>query len=337
MLNAIDAMEPAGIGPVVNEPIGERAVLAAQSLLAYEQVEPSWIKPLVRAIKRKRLSLPILAPTTAQIVRLIETPDVEIDDLSRAVMGDPGLATRVMGVANSSYFRGVSKVPNVQEALMRMGLREARTIIIVVALKSTVLSGATAGPYAMKLWKHSLLTASAAREVCAKLAPWEHVGMLAGLVHDLGKLVLLSFAEEEPTWQEPATPPSAEVLRLVMERTHAPLGAMMLSSWGFAPDFCEAVLAHEAPNETSALAVANPSGESKASGEPSGKDAHHLALALHLANSIAHQIEEGWPATLEDFPEDLIEKGELLGFSPERLVEIAEDTSASFGYLSRVG
>ena len=160
--------------------------------------------------------------------------------------------------------------------------------------------------------------------------------MLAGLVHDLGKLVLLAFAEEEPAWQEPATPPG-EVLELVMERTHASLGAMMLSSWGFAPSFCEAVLAHEAPNQASSLAEEDPSGEPSDSGEPSGKDAYHLALALHLANSIAHQIEEGWPATLQDVPEDLVEEAESLGFSPERLVEIAEDTSASFEYLSRVG
>lgn len=337
MLTETDALETAGVGPVVDLPIGERAALAAQSLLGEEGVEASWIKPLVRAIKRRRLALPVLAPTTAQIVRLIETPDVELDDLSRAVMSDPGLSVRIMGVANSSYFRGLSEVPNVHEALMRMGLREARTIIIVVALKSTVLSGATAGPYAVKLWKHSLLTASAAQEVCAKLPPWEHVGMLAGLVHDLGKLVLLAFAEEDPAWQEPAKPPPVEVLERVMERTHASLGAMMLSSWGFAPNFCEAVLAHEAPYEAGMPPEAAGSAEPSSSCESSRKDAHQLALALHLANSIAHQIEEGWPSTAEDVPEDLLEEGESLGLSLERLVEIAEDTSASFEYLSRVG
>ncbi|MFK7896751.1 MAG: HDOD domain-containing protein [Myxococcota bacterium] len=315
-----EAFETAGVGPVSNLSIDERAVEAAQALLSRPEIEPAWIKPLVRAIKRKRLKLPTLSPTTAQIVRLIENTDVEIDELSRAVMRDPGLATRVMGVANSSYFRGVSEVPNVKEALMRMGLREARTIVIVVALKSTVLSGPSNGPAALKLWKHALLTASAAQEVCAKLSPWEHVGMLAGLVHDLGKLVIMAFAQDEPGWQGPASPPPAEVIDSIMRDVHAPLGAMMLASWGFAPCFCEAVLAHEAPN----MLRYRP-------------DAGRLAASLHLSNAIAHQVEAGWPTTLEEIPEALVEEAESLGFSVERLVEIAEDTSASFEYLSRVG
>lgn len=48
-------------------------------------------------------------------------------------------------------------------------------------------------------------------------------------------------------------------------------------------------------------------------------------------------VEDGWPATLPSLPEDLLEEAHSLGFSLERLIEIAEDASASFEYLSRVG
>ena len=67
--------------------------------------------PLVRAIRRKRLRLPALSATTHRVVRLIEAADVDLDELASAVSGDPVLATRIMGVANSTYFRGATEVP----------------------------------------------------------------------------------------------------------------------------------------------------------------------------------------------------------------------------------
>ena len=85
---------------------------------------------------------------------------------------------------------------------MRMGVREARTIVVVVALRSTVLRSPGLGDQARQLWKHSLLAASATQEITAELPPWETSGFLAGLLHDLGNLVVLAFVSELPAWQE---------------------------------------------------------------------------------------------------------------------------------------
>jgi putative nucleotidyltransferase with HDIG domain len=209
-------------------------------------------------------------------VKLIESPEVDLDELADAVNGDPVLATRIMGVANSTYFRGVTEVPNVREALMRMGVREARTIVVVVALRSTVLRSPGLGDYARELWRHSILSALVTQEITSELPPWQSTGFLAGLLHDLGKLVVLAFVSELPAWQEDGAEPSQSTIDAINDATHASLGAMVLDSWGFPQRFCDAIMAHEHSEEAA-------------------EDVASLAAAVELGHHLARQIDAGWP------------------------------------------
>ncbi|MAG31243.1 MAG: hypothetical protein CL908_10195, partial [Deltaproteobacteria bacterium] len=244
MSTDISRIDDEGLGSQPSDRFGEAAIAGACALVENDASYERWVKPLVRAIKRRRLRLPSLSPTVHRLVSLIESADVDLDELATAVKGDPVLATRIMGVANSSYFRGATEVPDVRDALIRMGVREARTIVIVVALRSTVMRSPGLGAAAQTLWKHSLLTAAAAQEITSELPPWEASGFLAGLVHDLGQLVVLAFASELPAWQDDGAAPSDSTVAQISRATHAPLGAMVLASWGFPEKFCDAVMGH---------------------------------------------------------------------------------------------
>ena len=251
MTAGIETIDSEGLGSQSTERYSETAILDAQSLADRDASQARWIKPFVRAIKRKRLRLPSLSPTVDRVVKLIKSSEVDLDELAEAVNGDPVLATRIMGVANSTYFRGATEVPNVRDALMRMGVREARTIVVVVALRATVLRSPGLGDYARELWRHSLLTASATQEIAAELPPWETSGFLAGLLHDLGKLVVLAFVSELPAWQEDGAEPSRSTIDAINDAMHASLGAMVLASWGFPDGFCDAIAAHEQSDQAS--------------------------------------------------------------------------------------
>lgn len=296
----------------------EAAVAAARSLLETHPGEQRWVEPLVRAIERGRLRLPSISPTVDRVVKLIEMPDVDLDELAAAVNGDPVLATRIIGLANSSYFRGASEVPNVREALMRMGIREARTLVVVVALRSTLLRSPGLGDAAQELWKHSLLTASAVQEITHELPPWETTGFLAGLLHDLGKLVVLAFVAELPAWQDDGAEPNAETVALLHEATHASLGAMVLASWGFPDALCDAVLAHH---------------DSAQAPEASAT----LACAVELGNRIAHRITAGWPEDPAELDASILALGERLGLDPDRLADVAAEAETSMEALSKLG
>lgn len=313
----IDQIGDEGLGSIPNGRFAEMAIESARALADGDAAKARWTVPLIRAIRRRRLRLPSISPTIHRVVKLIESSEVDLDELAAAVNGDPVLATRLMGVANSSYFRGATEVPNVRDALMRMGVREARTIVVVVALRTTVMRSPGLGDRARALWKHSLLTASATQEIVAELPPWENVGFLAGLLHDLGKLVVLAFVSELPAWQEDGAVPSSATIDAISEATHAPLGAMVLASWGFPGPFCEAVLWHHD------------------SAQASGQSAS-LAIATDLGHRIATQIEETWPDDSSELDPSLVELAEQLGLDADRLVDISSEAEASFEALSKL-
>lgn len=317
MAVGMDTIDNEGLGSRSNERFTEAAIGDAQVLAERDASQARWVKPFIRAITRKRLRLPSLSPTVDRVVRLIDSAEVDLDELADAVNGDPVLATRIMGVANSTYFRGATEVPNVREALMRMGVREARTIVVVVALRSTVLRSPGLGDQATALWKHSLLTAAATQEISAELPPWENSGFLAGLLHDLGRLVVLAFVSELPAWQEDGAEPSSTAVESICQAMHASLGAMVLSSWGFPDNFCEAILAHH--------------DSAGASDEWAS-----LATAVEIGNRVAVQIEKGWPDDSADLDEGLVSVAERLGVDRIRLAELASEAEASFEALSKL-
>ena len=305
------------IGGVANQRYVDAAIAAAEKLIAAEPAQDRWVRPLIRAIRHHRLRIPALSQTTQRVIALVEMPDVNLDDLAEAVSGDPALAMRLIGVANSSYFRGATEVLNVRDALMRMGVREARTIIVVVALRSTVLRSQGLGESAQALWKHSLLSAVAAQEITQELPPWELTGFLAGLLHDIGRLVVLAFVAELPAWQEDGTEPSAADVDEILAATHAELGAMLLASWGFPEAFCEAVLVHHAPSQSEG-------------------DIGLLARAIELAQSVAHQLAEGWPDDPAMIDPVICARGEALGISLDRLADLAQESEASCEALNKL-
>ena len=117
---ALEEIDDNGLGRAGRDArYAEAAIRAAQALVASDASYARWVDPLARAIKRKRLRLPSLSPTVHRILKLIESADADFNELATAVGADPALATRIMGVANSSFFRGTSEVDNVRDALMR--------------------------------------------------------------------------------------------------------------------------------------------------------------------------------------------------------------------------
>lgn len=312
-------IDEAGLGTAgASDRYADAAIAAARALSHADPSFARWVDPFARAIKRKRLRLPSLSPTIHRILKLIESADAHLDELAHAVGSDPALATRIMGVANSSFFRGASEVGSVRDALMRMGVREARTIVIVVALRSTVLRSPGLGDLAHAIWKHALLSASACQEISAELPRWENSGFLAGLVHELGQLAVLAFASELPAWQDDGAVPSPAVVSTLADATLVSLGAMILESWGFPAPFCEAVFGQRS--------VERVEGESA-----------ELAAAIDLGHRIAKAIEAGWPSNADDIDPALLASGRRLGLEADRLTDIASEAEANFEALSKLG
>jgi len=129
---------------------------------------------------------------------IIQNPGSSLKDLGDLIETDQALAMKVLRLANSAYYGRMGKVSSVQEAAVVLGLR-ILSELITVAFMSKVLGSSLKG-YGLpaeSLWRHSLAVAVGSRIIAdKKYAALSNEAFSAGLVHDVGKLILDRYIYE---------------------------------------------------------------------------------------------------------------------------------------------
>lgn len=141
------------------------------------------------------LLLPPLPAIALQLLRLISREDCDIQELSELIERDPGVAARIVGIANSAYFARPTPVCSVADAISRvLGLDLVRGIAVGIALSKPFDAAACPDFQLERYWYRAMCSATLA----AQLAPLAHLPetargclFLSGLLHNLGQLVLV--------------------------------------------------------------------------------------------------------------------------------------------------
>lgn len=158
------------------------------------------------AIEKELKSGELVFPTSMQaavkIRRALEQPDFSLSSVSKVISLEPLLSVKLLRMANSVFFNpsGV-EVTDVQRALMRVGVNNARTLALAVIgdQLATANEFAPVWRLADQLWRHSLDVASLAYSVSISLeSPQPDTALLAGMVHDIGQFYLLSRVHDFP-------------------------------------------------------------------------------------------------------------------------------------------
>lgn len=197
--------------------------------------------------------IPALPVSAVDLLHRIEDPDVDLDDLTRAIELDPNLTSNLLRLANSSYFGTPRSIGSVRDGLVRLGLKNVH---LVVASEVAPIIGPEVTGYGLpvrQLWNHSLAVAVAATELATALgrSPTSHL-FSAALLHDVGKIVLGTFLEvsgEAVVALAFSTGTSfEEAERKVLGTDHAEVGATLLEAWHLPPAILEAVRWHHDPD-----------------------------------------------------------------------------------------
>ena len=196
-------------------------------------------------------ALPTPPETYVRLRELVASPYAHIDDISAIVEEDPGLSTKLLHIVNSAQFGIGRQIVAPSEAVQIAGIE---------IIKALILSAQVFGFYERQnfnrgafkdLWAHSVNTAIAAR----KLAILEGLPtdaaeecFFAGLLHDIGKLILAANAEREySVAMELAAKASLPIEQAEMglfSSTHAHVGAYLLALWGVPDSVITAVELH---------------------------------------------------------------------------------------------
>jgi putative nucleotidyltransferase with HDIG domain len=201
---------------------------------------------------RKAKTLPPAPKVLPELMSLLQQSDVDNDKVVRLVTFDPALTMKILQVCNSAAFAGSDSVADLNEAVMRIGFGEVFRILAAI-LSEQALSGTQAG-YGLEqgeLWDHSAITAIAAQTIARDRGLDQNLAFTAGLLHDIGKIVLATALEGAYSKLVEETEAKGHSLleaeKLVLGADHAEVGGRLLEQWKFPAPLVASVTWHHDP------------------------------------------------------------------------------------------
>lgn len=203
---------------------------------------------------RSRLSaarLPVMPHILLHLIERCQSDDCGIAALAQLVSYDPGMSARLLKVASSAAYSRGGNAPSLERALSTIGLNMARTLLLTESIYQTFNQMSPDKGFSLhQFWKHSIRTAIAARLVAMHLKYAEvEEAYLAGLLHDVGRLALLTVVPQEYGVHF-FSADDAGLCALedrILRITHPEAGAWLIGQWNLDSFMADSVLYHHEP------------------------------------------------------------------------------------------
>lgn len=199
-------------------------------------------------------SVPSVPAIFTRLTAAIEDPCSSIRDVESIVNEYPALAGRLLRLANSAYFGLPARVDTISRAIALVGSRQVRGLALAASVIDTFRQASPAHVTMESFWRHSIGCGLSARI----LAGWCRVAdteqyFVAGLLHDIGRLILFLRAASEMSSALSSARGSRRLLfhceREVLGFDHAAVGGELLKRWNLPAHICAAVEYHHAPQQ----------------------------------------------------------------------------------------
>ncbi len=257
------------------------------------------------------VSIPTIPTTLLEINRIFASPEGSAREAGVVIERDPAIATKVLRLVNSPIYGLKNPVAAIPLACSILGLKTIKNIVVQATVLETFAGSAEIDEFDTKwLWDHSFKTGMAAK-LLVEASPGQFgierdEAYTCGLVHDVGKMVLLQsqpdrFAEAL-AHSKRSDLPLAKAEGELLGFSHAHVGGLLAQRWGLSHGLQVAVMYHHSPG-----------------GDP---EEWAKGFLIHAANTIAHQVavgDGGWRGDLCD--DDAMK---ALGIADEALAEIRE-------------
>ncbi|MFC5303053.1 HDOD domain-containing protein [Azospira restricta] len=159
------------------------------------------LTPAAQSVHSENLTFATSADASLRVMKAVDNPDLNMDDLARIVTSEPLLSAKVVRMANSVALNPSGRaITDVKQAVMRVGLAPIRSLAMALTLDQLRHSQRMAAcrQLANRMWERSVHVAALSYVVARRLTrlPADEA-MLAGIVHDLGRFYLLGIAADE--------------------------------------------------------------------------------------------------------------------------------------------
>ena len=275
--------------------------------------EGSVLAKILGSVPDALTQLPVLAEIPQRVVRAIHDPDSSINDVAAIIKEDAVLTTKVLSLSNSAFFATVREIVDLPTACSRLGLRTLGNIANAMAFANQYKSkDQNAVKLMQNLWMHSLATAHCAEALADHLELDRDVAYVTGLLHDIGKVVLIDIITTKYAGTPQRLRESPDLIAKAIEPVAHLAGLHVVQYWKLAGDLTHPIFFIQRPEYAPTSAGMNM--------------AYCVRLASDMADARGFGIAEATPLNMDDHlslrhfklpPErlDIVSKGfeEMLG------------------------
>jgi putative nucleotidyltransferase with HDIG domain len=213
--------------------------------------EASTLDHIIQLIESGTLNLPIYDAVALKMQEAVANKVDDIEAIEELIQSDQAIAAEVLRAANSPFYCTLSPIRTIRNAIVRLGTQQMRRLVILVSERAKYRSRY---PDLHKmlglLWQHTSMTALSAQWLSKRLhlTGIEEICFLGGLLHDIGKLILLRAIDEirkDKTLHLDLPTGSIEGL---IAANHCQVGYNLLKAWNIPEIYCQ--IARDHHNET---------------------------------------------------------------------------------------
>jgi len=189
-----------------------------------------FFESLQTAIKENKITLPTLPEVALKVRDAVEQENVTAHEIADMVATDAALSARLLQVANSPLYRGRVPIESIQMAITRLGYKLVRSLVVSLAMKQIFQATSdTLDTRLRSMWEQSVEVAAISRVLSQNIPHLDREqAMLAGLIHNIGSLPILTWADSYTDLMED----EVALDELVRELT-PPIGKQILTLWEF--------------------------------------------------------------------------------------------------------
>lgn len=201
--------------------------------------------------------LPSLPKVLQELITAFDKPDPDINHIVKLIGSDPGLAVKILKVANSAFFRRARSVSSLKDAVMFMGLHTIRMLVLGAGMAGAVRF--LDRESRTQFWRYSLHTAVGARYFAGLMQQDADTAFTAGLIHAIGEPLMrevfeveLLALDDEVTFYDDQR---AALERMTLGFGYPDVGAALAEQWNFPPLVAHAIRAAPDPFGTGQFSV----------------------------------------------------------------------------------
>ena len=195
--------------------------------------------------------LPTFPENIIRLQQLCRNKEVTIEELAMGISTDPALTASILKLANSAGFITSRKINNLKDAIKIIGLKNLNSMLVATAARHIL---DTRFASFKEIWNHCNKAALYARLIAYKfnMTAISEMAYLASLLHDLGKIILLSANTDLTTKIETVAIKrhmrrSTVLEEMTMGISHSSIGRIIAEKWNFPPYLVEAIAFHHSP------------------------------------------------------------------------------------------